>query len=122
MDHEHNDDCPEYLRSAVEAEIDHIRKLGSTSSLRFASANLGAYEALLSIVSGGECGIPIYQAIANVRSRFTSQAGIITRIRAMRELGLIEERPGRKRSQVCLTPSAELLSELKPILLARYRG
>lgn len=110
------------FKSAVSAELEYIRNLGSSSNLIMASANLGAYEALLYIMAGEDSGVPIYQAVTNVKSRYSSQAGVIVRIRAMRELGLLEERPGVKRSQVCLVPSEQLLREIVPILVARHRG
>lgn len=115
-----NIDMPS-LRKAVCAELQHIRSLGSSDNLVLSAANLGAYEALLIILSGDDSGVPVYQAVTNVRSRFSSQAGVISRIRAMRAVGLLEDRPGLKKSQVCLVPSEQLLREIGPILLARHR-
>ena len=108
------------LKAAADAELDHVRRLGSSENLIMATANLGAYEALLIILAAGESGVPVYQAVTGVRSRFSSQAGVINRVRAMRAVGLLEERSGSKRSQVCLVPSEQLIREIAPILLARH--
>ena len=110
------------FNEAVNAELSYIRQLGSNDNLILASANLGAYEALLIILSGGEAGVPVYQAVTSVRSRFSSQAGIISRIRLMRQAGLLVEKPGVKKSQVCLAPSEQLLQKLEPILRNKYYG
>jgi hypothetical protein len=109
----------QWIRSAASAELEHVRRLGSNQDLIFATANPGAYEALLAIMVGDETGTPVYQVVTNVKSRYTSQSGILTRLRAMRDLGLIEELPGPKKSQVCLAPSDRLLRSLAPILLER---
>ncbi len=111
-----------WLKNAADAELDHVRRLGSNEDLIMATANMGAYEALLSIIVGSDGGTPVYQVVTNVRSRYTSQSGILTRLRAMRELGLIEELPGPKRSQVCLAPSTKLIKHLAPVLLERQRA
>lgn len=108
------------LRAAAQAELDYVRKLGSNDNLVLASANLGAYEALLLILGSDDGAMPVYQAVTNVQSRFSSQSGIIGRIRAMRQLGLLGERPGIKKSQVCLAPTEKLLKDLGPALLQKY--
>ena len=110
------------FRDAATAELDYIRSLGTNPNLILATANLGAYEALLYIMSSDEWGVPVYQAITNVRSGYSTQSGILARLRVMRQLGLIEDRPGNKKSQVCLTASQALLGELGPLLLKRHGG
>lgn len=110
------------FQAAARSELDFIRALGSSNNLVLATANLGAYEALLFMLAAGDSGAPVYQAVTNVKSRYSSQSGIITRLRAMRQLGLIDELPGPKKSQVCLTPSHKLLCELGPLLLKRHAG
>jgi hypothetical protein len=109
-------------RDAATAELDYIRSLGTNPNLILATANLGAYEAILYIMSSDEWGVPVYQAITNVRSGYSTQSGILARLRAMRKLGLVEDRPGHKKSQVCLAPSQSLLRELGPLLLKRHGG
>ena len=111
---------PHVLRAAVRAEIHHIRKLGSNKDLILASSNLGAYEALLIILGVEEDGIPVYEAISTVQSGFSTQACLINRIGLMRKAGLIMDKPGKKKSQVCLVPSEKLLQELGSILAARH--
>ncbi len=108
------------LNLAAQAELTYIRKLGSNKDLIVVSSNLGAYEALLIILCANETGVPVYEAVTNVTSRFSTQAGIINRINVMRKSGLLDERPGPKKSQVCLVPSPKLLSDLGPILCDRY--
>lgn len=108
--------------NAVSAEINHIRGLGSNDDLILTTANLGAYEALLCIIAAGEGGVPVYQAVTNVKTRYCSQSGILVRLKAMRQLGLIEDRPGPKKSQVHLAASQKLLCELGPLLLKRHDG
>lgn len=109
------------LQKAVSAELDYLRQLGANGNLTFASSNLSAYEALLIIIQNWEDGLPVYQAISNVRTRFSGPAGIVNRLRTMRSLGLLEEKPGAKKSQVCLVPSEQLVRDLYPILAARRR-
>ncbi|WP_211096749.1 hypothetical protein, partial [Phaeovulum veldkampii] len=86
------------------------------------SANLGAFEALLIIIQNGEHGLPVYQAVANVRTPFSGPAGIINRLKTLRRLGLLDEKPGAKKSQVCLIPSEKLMRDIYPVLAARHYG
>jgi hypothetical protein len=110
------------IQEAIDSELGHIRQLGANENLVFASSNLGAYEALLTIIQNGERGLPVYQAVGNVRTRFSGSAGVINRLQAMRRLGLLEEKSGAKKSQVCLVPSERLLRDLFPVLGARHHG
>lgn len=107
------------IEQAAEAELFHVRRLGSSPDLIFASLNPGAYEALLHIVIHRENGSPVYQVLESVQTRYSTSSGILSRLRTMRELGLIEARPGQKRSQVCLVPSERLLKQLGPVLVKR---
>ena len=110
---------PLLLSSAAAAELNYVRSLGSSPSLLLASGNLGGYEALLYIISSGDAGVPVYDVIKNVETRYSSQSGILLRLKAMREIGILEERPGKKKSQVCLAASEQFARELGPLLLAR---
>ena len=110
------------LADAAIAEIEYLRELGSEPDLILAAANLGGYEAVLQLIAAGEQGVPVYQLVTNIQSRFTSQSGVIARIRAMRDRGLIQERSGRKKSQVYLVPSGDLREQLGPILTKRHKG
>lgn len=87
---------PTDLKRAALAELEYVRPLGGDEDLILASANLGAYEAILHLLMAGEEGIPVYQLVTQTKSEFSSQAGLISRLRKMRRLGLIEERPGAK--------------------------
>lgn len=107
------------LRDSASDELEHVRRLGCDDDLILASANLGVFEALLLLLSAEEAGTPVYQVVTGVQTRFSSQSGVISRLRTLRERGLIDERPGRKRSQVCLFPSERLLKKLGPLLLDR---
>lgn len=108
------------LKAAVASELQYLRELGSDADLILATANLGAYEALLQLVEAGHDGLPVYSVVTGIQTRYASQSGIINRLRAMRERGLIIDRPGTKKSQVCLMPSDGLLEKLGPILTRRY--
>ena len=110
------------LRDSVNAELMHIRQLGANESIAFAAANLGAYEALLVTILSGEKGIPVYQAVANVRTPFSGPAGIVNRLKLMRDLGILEERPGIKKSQVCLVASEKFQQQFHSVLSSRYSG
>jgi hypothetical protein len=112
---------PQQLQDAAASELQYIRELGTDDAMIMASTNLGAYEALLYILSNGMDGTPVYQAVTNVQSRYSTQSGILSRIKAMRQLGLLVERPGMKKSQVYLAPSARLLNDLGPILSRKHR-
>ena len=108
------------FRAAVDAELNYIQSLGLNKNLVLITSNLGAYEAILNVIGSDEGGMPVYQAVSNVKSRYSTQSGILARLKAMRQLGLLEERPGPKKSQVCLLPSETLLNDLMPILLKRH--
>jgi len=110
------------IREVADAELDHLRQLGANENLAFACSNLGAYEALLLIIRNREHGIPVYEAVASVRTPFSGPAGIINRLKALRRLGLLEEKAGTKKSQVCLVPSEQLLRDIYPVLSARHCG
>lgn len=107
------------LTSAANAEMNYVRDLGASPNLLLASGNLGAYEALLYIMTSGDAGVPVYEVIKNVETRYCSQSGILVRLKAMREIGILEERQGKKKSQVCLAASEQIVHELGPLLLAR---
>lgn len=108
------------FREAALRELHYVRALGQNNDLIMATANMGAYEALLLMLAGDEGGTPVYQMVTNIQTRYSSQSGVITRLRAMRQMGLLEERPGAKRSQVCLVPSDRLMDSLAPVLLRRH--
>ena len=110
----------EQIKAGAEIELDYIRKLGSSRNLILASENLGAYEALLMLVNKHDEGLPVYELITSIQSRFSSQSGIIKRIRIMRDSGLIEDHPGPKRSQVYLRPSNVILRELGEIIARKH--
>jgi hypothetical protein len=110
------------IQQAVNAELAYLRQLGANENLAFASSNLGAFEALLVIIQNGEHGLPVYKAVANVRTPFSGPAGIINRLKTMRSLGLLEEKAGAKKSQVCLIPSEKLMRDICPVLTARHYG
>jgi hypothetical protein len=110
---------PLQLSQAADAEINYVRGLGSTSNLLLASGNLGAFEALLYTIKSGQSGVPVYEVVHNVKTRYCGQSGILLRLKAMRDVGIFEERPGKKRSQVCLAASEQILDELAPLLLER---
>lgn len=110
------------LVDAAAEELDFVRSLGSNRDLMLASANQGAWEALLIVLSAGESGIPVYQAVEAVESSYSSRSGIVGRMRAMRASGLLDERSGKKRSQVCLVPSPRLIRQLGPVLTRKYEG
>jgi hypothetical protein len=109
------------IKEAAAAELAYLRQLGTNDDLILVTANPGAYEAVLYLLSGSAEGTPVYEAVSNVQSRYSTQSGVISRLRAMRKLGLIEERPGAKKSQVCLAPSDKLLANLGSVLLQRCR-
>ena len=51
------------LTSAATAEMNYVRDLGASPNLLLASGNLGAYEALLYIMTSGDAGVPVYEVI-----------------------------------------------------------
>lgn len=110
------------LQQAVNAELTFLRQLGANENLAFASSNLGAFEALLIIFQNSERGLPVYQAVSKVRTPFSGPAGIINRLKTMRRLGLLDEKPGAKKSEVCLVPSEKLMRDIYPVLAAKHYG
>lgn len=110
------------LDYAVETELQFIRRMGSNTDIAFACTNLGAFEALLFIIQNRETGVPIYETLANVSTSFCGPAGVNNRLKALRNLGLLEARSGVKKSQICLVPTEKLLNELSPILCDRYQS
>lgn len=110
------------LNIAVNAELEYLSKINASNNLLFLYSNLGAFEALLHIIKSGDDGLPIYTAVGSVFTSFCGQAGIINRLRVLRNLELLDEKPGRKKSQVCLVPTEKLLQEIGPILCDRHQG
>jgi hypothetical protein len=99
----------------------YIKRIGSNVDLVCACGNLGAYEALLYIIKNRDAGSPVHDVLKNVPSNFSGPAGINNRLKFFRELGLLEVRAGKKKSQTCLVPSEKLMNELGPILCDRYQ-
>ena len=110
------------LLEAVDAELAFIRRLGASDNRVSACSNLGAHQALLFIMQNKDEGVPVYNVVANASSPFAGQSALLNRLRSFKRLGLLEERPGIKRSQVCLAPTDSLLQELGPILCDRHSG
>lgn len=97
----------------IAAEMKCVRRLGSDPYLIAIASNMGVYEAVLHIVMAGPEGISITETVEAVQSKFTSRAGILNRLKNLREAGLIESVGGEKKSQVNLVASDELLSSLR---------
>ena len=110
------------LHNVLHRELDFVRRIGTEKNLILATSNLGAFEALLMLMLHHEEGMPVYRTLEQVKSRYTSQSGIIKRFRMLRDAGLIEARPGRKGSEVYLAPSQELMESLVPILERKYQA
>lgn len=119
--HEDNDPLDSsHLKGFVTKELNFIRNVGTRKNLLLATSNQGAFEALLMLMLESEDGLPIYRTLEKIQSRYASQSGIIKRLRILRDAGLIEARPGRKGSEVCLAPSNEIIAELLPLLEQKY--
>jgi hypothetical protein len=112
-------DTSDERRRVIEAEIQYLQSLGSDPKLMLASANLGGYEAVLRLIASGGRGVPVYQLVTGIKSRFASQAGLISRLRMMRDHGLLVDAQGEKRSQVVLHPSDELRERILDVLGTR---
>jgi hypothetical protein len=104
----------------VAAELNFIRSMGSKKNLILMASNMAAYEVVLNLLSSPIDGIPVYTAISKSKSNYSSQSGILKRLKLMRDAGLIETAPGKKGSEVCLFPSAKLLAEYVPLLTDKY--
>lgn len=118
--HAFRDFTGQSFEKAAARELNHIRRLGASENLTFVCSNLGAYEALLLIILNGDRGTPVYKAVNGVNSQFCGPAGILNRLKAFRSLGLLDEKEGVKKSEVCLVPSRQLLQEIYPVLSARH--
>ena len=105
----------------IEAEIQYLQSLGSDPNLLLASSNLGGYEAVLKLIASEGRGIPVYELVTGIKSRFASQAGLISRLRTMRDRGLLVDAQGEKRSQVVLHPSDELRERIFDVLGTRAK-
>lgn len=108
------------LEDVITRELDFIRGVGTSRNLLLATSNQGAFEALLMLMREHEAGLPVYQTLEQIQSRYASQSGIIKRLRMLRDEGLIEARPGRKGSEVCLAPSKKIMAELRPFFDRKY--
>jgi predicted transcriptional regulator len=108
------------LEDVITRELDFIRGVGTSRNLLLATSNQGAFEALLMLMLEQEDGLPVYRTLEQIQSRYASQSGIIKRLRMLREAGLIETKPGRKGSEVCLAPSKEIMAELRPFFDRKY--
>ena len=80
-----------YTLPMFSEEIAYLQYLGSKRSLILAASNLGAYEAVLHILQCDDDGLPVYQALEKVQSRFCSKSGLLKRLRVLRNEGLLEE-------------------------------
>lgn len=120
MPDDHVEFCDFDLEDAIKTELKHIRQLGSKRSLVLASSNLGAYEALLMVLREFDEGLSVTRAIEGVQSPFCSQSGLSKRLRVLRNEGLIEDRVGKKGSEVRLTVSQALRNDLIPVILGRH--
>ncbi|MFT7493501.1 MAG: hypothetical protein ACI9RO_000947 [Alteromonas macleodii] len=107
-------------QDCVAAELKFIRSMGSKTNLTLMASNMAAYEVVLMLLSNPVDGIPVYKAILNAESNYSSQSGILKRIKLMRDAGLIETTPGKKASEVCLVPSAKLLADYVPLLTDKH--
>lgn len=107
---------------AIQSELSMVQKLGSDEDLIMVASNKGAYEAILWVLHAGEKGLPVYDVVASVTSRFASQSGILHRLRLMREHGLLMAKPGPKKSQVMLCASDRLKSKIIPLMIERCRS
>jgi hypothetical protein len=114
------ENIPLNLREALFRELKYIRGLGSDANLTFISANPGAFEAVLYLMCQDDGGTPVYKIIQNIETNYCKQPGLLNRLSMMRKLGLLEGRPGHKRSEVCLFPSAKLVETLGPVILNKY--
>lgn len=110
-----------FLEACVDAELDYIRGAGATEGLAFAFRNPSTFEAVLTVLRAGEEGVPVFEAITSVRSRFSAQVGVIQRIRKLREAGVLEDRPGLKGNQVRLVASEHLFSFIYPLFLEKAK-
>lgn len=111
---------PENLQDAAREELRYLRALGSSNDLLLATANLGGYEAVLQLIASEASGVPVHELVASIQTKYATTAGVLARLRAMRDRGILESAPGRKKSQVCLVPSQGLLGQLGPILVDRH--
>jgi hypothetical protein len=112
-------DKSDVRRCVIEAEIQYLESLGSDPNLLFISSNLGGYEAVLKLIASGHKGIPVYELVTGIKSRFVSQAGLISRLRTMRDRGLLVDAQGEKRSQVVLHPSDDVRERIFDVLATR---
>ena len=108
------------FQTLISAELNFIRSMGSKTDLILMASNMAAYEVVLMLLSNPIDGIPVYTAISKAESNYSSQSGILKRLKLMRDAGLIETAPGKKGSEVCLVPSAKLLDEYVPLLADKY--
>jgi hypothetical protein len=95
--------------------------LGGDANLTFVSANPGAFEAVLYLMCQDDGGTPVYKLIQSIETNYCKQPGLLNRLAMMRRLGLLEGRPGSKRSEVCLFPSEKLVAALGPVIMNKYR-
>lgn len=110
------------VAQAARVELDYIRRLGTNRDLVAATGNVGAYEALLILLSSDDFSMPVYKLLGTVQTQYSGHAGILGRLKIMRQLGLIDEIEGIKRSQVCLQPSAQLIEQIGPILVEKFEN
>ena len=97
----------------IKSELTCVRRIGSDPNLIAVASNMGVYEAVLHIVLAGPSGISVSETVDAVQSKFTSRAGILNRLKMLREAGLIYSVPGPKKSQVNLVASGELIASFE---------
>jgi len=101
------------LRDRIELELSCVRRLGNDPNLIAVASNMGVYEAVLHIILAGSSGISVSETVDAVQSKFTSRAGILNRLKMLREAELIYSVPGPKKSQVNLVASEELIASFE---------
>ena len=107
------------LNDAVNSELEYIRSLSRSKVLSQLGTNLGVIEAVLIIIQAGEEGVSLSSVLERLESSFVTESVIIKRLRVLRELGIIDERVGIKRSSVSLFSSKCLLDEFGQLLLGK---
>lgn len=108
------------LNDAVNSELKFLRNLSKNELLRKLGTNLGSLEAVLIIIKAGDEGIAVTKVLESIETSFVSHSSILKRLRVLRELGLIDEEVGKKRSSVRLVRSKYLLEEFGQLLLDKY--
>lgn len=111
---------PLLLHNAPIYKLPTVRNLHSSQSLSLRSVSHGAYEMQQCTMVSDASRVAVNIGIKDVKTRRSSQARILPRLKAMREIGTLQERPANQKLQICLVASKKIDEVDGPLLTEKH--